>query len=144
VSPSTSAPDAPPDLGEVRLKIPAASRYLRLARLMASGFVVDLDFGMDDVEALRVAVDELAAAVIDGCHDTDVLDLSFKVVDGAAIVEGSCRTDAGPLGELHAVARSLLDLLADDYTLADGNGEGPLAMGARHFWLCKRSSHARR
>lgn len=132
--PPPVSPDARPD-AEVRLQIPASARYLRLARLTASGFVVDLDFTVDDVESLRVAVDELAAVVIDGCDSTDTLELTFRADGGAVLVHGVCRTARGPAPELHAVARSLLDMLADEYQVG---GDSAGLAGGRSFRLVKR------
>lgn len=135
---SSQTPPPPAEAGpgpEVRLQIPAAARYLRLARLTASGFVVDLDFTVDDVESFRVAVDELAAVVIDGCDATDTLDLTFRSDDGAVTVHGVCRTAKGPAPELHSVARSLLDMLADEYEVG-GESSGPV--GGRSFRMVKR------
>lgn len=106
---------------EVRLSIPARPRFLRLARLTASGLAGDLGFPVDAVEDLRVAVDELAAAIIEGAPPTATLDLVYREVDAGLEVEGRCAAGAAPAPELHAVARELLGILADHYELgADG------------------------
>jgi hypothetical protein len=92
---------------EIHLSFPAASRYLRLARLTASGLAGDLGF----------SVDELAAAVIDGVPPTAELALVFREIDGGLEIEGRCnaRTDDPPV--LNEVARELLGILADDYSI---------------------------
>jgi serine/threonine-protein kinase RsbW len=102
---------------EIHLSFPAASRYLRLARLTASGLAGDLGFSVDEIEDLRVAVDELAAAVIDGVPPTAELALVFREIDGGLEIEGRCnaRTDDPPV--LNEVARELLGILADDYSI---------------------------
>ena len=53
------APDEP-----VRLHLPADSRYLRLLRLVASSMAADLGFPVDELEEVRVAVDELGSALL--------------------------------------------------------------------------------
>lgn len=102
---------------EVRLSTPATPRFLRLARLTASGLAGDLGFPVDAIEDLRVAVDELAAAIIDGAPATATLDLVYREVDNGLEVEGRCVTGASTAPELHMVARELLGILADDYEL---------------------------
>ena len=45
--------------GEVSLVVPAAPEYLRLVRLTAAGLASRMGFTFDEVEDLRIAVDEL-------------------------------------------------------------------------------------
>src|ERR687895_1148119 len=45
--------------GDVRLVVPASPEYLRLVRLTAAGMASRLGFTFDEVEDLRIAVDEL-------------------------------------------------------------------------------------
>ena len=49
----------------IRLTIPADFRYLRLARVTAAAIAADLDFSVQDIDDVRVAVDELAALLIE-------------------------------------------------------------------------------
>lgn len=116
----------------VLLSVPAHARMLRFARVTAAAMAVDLSFSIEEIEDLRVAVDELAAAAIEGCDESAMLELSFEVHDAELWVEGAVRAD-GPLPELHPVARELLDLLADGYRF-------DLHDGTREFRLVKRRS----
>lgn len=50
--------------GRAQLRIPAEPRSLRLARLVVAGVAADAGFTVDEVEDLRVAVDEACAAVM--------------------------------------------------------------------------------
>lgn len=128
----TDAP-APP---EVRLAIPAQARYLRLARLTAAGLAGDLGFGVDDIEDLRVAIDELCAAVIEGAGPGSELVVRYQEVDGAVVARGTCDDREAPAPELHRVARELLTMLADEHEIgSDGSG--------RTFRLVKRPRSGR-
>jgi len=101
----------------VTLSIPASSRYLRLARLTASGLAGDLGFPVEAIEDLRVAVDELCAALIDGIDDATSLHLTYAEIDGGLEIAGRCdATGAAPVA-LDVVARELLTILADTYVL---------------------------
>lgn len=115
----------------VRLVIPARTRYLRLARLTAAGLAGDLGFGLDDIEDLRVAIDEVCAICIEDAPEGAELTLVYRPGEDCVAVEGSC-PHPGPAAEMHPVARELLSMTADDYDLA-------VADGALRFRLVKRS-----
>lgn len=103
------------------LRIPTDPRLLRVARVTAAAIAADLPFTVQDIEDLRVAVDELAAAVIDGCGPDGTLELRFEVGDDELRVDGRVRGAGAPL-ELHPVAVDLLGLVADGHELAaDGD-----------------------
>lgn len=119
------------DAAGVRLVIPAESRYLRLARLTAAGLAGDLGYGTDAIEDLRIAVDELCAAVIEGCAPGAELTVRYRDVDGVLLVDGVCDDAESSPPELHAVARELLAMLADEYDVGGGDH-------GRTFRLVKR------
>jgi serine/threonine-protein kinase RsbW len=104
----------------IRLTIPAEPRLLRLARMTAATIAVDLGFSLQDIEDVRVAVDELAAALIEGHEPDAVLELAFGSDQGSVLVTGEVVGGAGRTPELHAVARELLDLVADEYAVERG------------------------
>src|SRR5262245_25138317 len=49
----------------VRLEIPAQSSVVRAARLVASGLASTAGFDVDDVDDMRIAVDELCAVLFE-------------------------------------------------------------------------------
>ncbi|HEY6533683.1 MAG TPA: hypothetical protein VIY72_15345 [Acidimicrobiales bacterium] len=104
------------DDNPVRLVIPARARFLRLARLTAAGIAGDLGFGLDAIEDLRVAVDEVCAALIDGVDGDTELELVYQATSDGLVIEGTC-TNGGGVPELHPVARELLAMTADDYSI---------------------------
>ncbi|HEX2575394.1 MAG TPA: hypothetical protein VHK88_03535, partial [Aquihabitans sp.] len=112
----------PPDLrSHAELRIPSDPRLLRVARVTAAALAAELPFTVQDIEDLRVAVDELAAAVIDGCGPDGVLDLSFAV-DGDRLQVTGRVPGAGEPAQLHPVAVDLLGLVADGHQLGtDGD-----------------------
>src|SRR5215217_9741117 len=103
---------------EVRLSIPPEARYLRLARLAASGVAADLDLPLDAIDDLRVAVDELSALLIDGAEVP--MELTFCVEGGWLRITGTCAHPA-PI-EIDDVAREVLALTADDYRVDTTDG----------------------
>jgi serine/threonine-protein kinase RsbW len=118
--------------GVIRVTIPAHPRFLRIARLTAAGVAGDLGFGLQDVEDLRVAVDEMCAALIDGADPSDELEVVYQIDGDALGIEGTC-SHSGPAPELHPVARELLGMTADEFAI-DGDARG------RRFRMVKRRS----
>ena len=96
---------------EVRLTIPPEARFLRLARLAVSGIAADLGFTLAAIEDLRVAVDELAALVIDGASAP--LEICYRVEGDHLRIDGACAHTA-PI-EVDEMAREILAMTADDY-----------------------------
>jgi len=117
----------------VQLNIVANARMLRFARVTAATLAADLSFSIEEIEDLRVAVDELAAAAIEGCDESAMLHLSFDVVGGSGLVVEGEVPGAGDAPDLHPVARDLLELLADEYMLSASDG-------TRMFRLTKHRS----
>jgi len=115
---------------EIKLVIPAQSRFLRVARLTAAGIAGDLGFSLQEIEDLRVAVDEMCAVLIEGAGSSVDLELVYRIHDEELQLEGRCAQD-GPLADLHPVARELLTMTADEFAV-DADGAG------RRFRLTKR------
>ncbi len=95
--------------------IPADARFLRIARLTAAALASDLGFSIDEIEDLRIAVDESCAAIIGGAPSGQTLDLRYlPALDGRSVsVEGTCTgsgTDTRDAVAVHPVAAELLDL----------------------------------
>ena len=105
----------------VVVQIPADTSLLRVARVALASLAAELPFTLQDIEDLRVAVDEMAAAVIDGCPEGSTLVITMRLGQDQVEVEG-CVADADPLTPLHPVAADLLGLVAAGYEL-DQDGE---------------------
>ena len=104
------------------LRLPADPRLLRVARVAAASMAAELPFTLQDIEDLRIAVDELAAVAIDGCRPDAELVLRFELLDGAVEVSGRV-AGAGALPEIHAVAADLLGLVAEGHELREEDGD---------------------
>ena len=114
----------------VTLSFPAAAEHIRLARLVASGLVAPLDYGLDDVEDLRIAVDELCALVVAHAAPDGTLVIAFEVVDGEVRVQVNAPAHAGALGdgleagvEVDELSRLILLAAADDHGVSCRDGE---------------------
>ncbi len=106
----------------VELIVPARTEHLRLVRLAAAGVASTVGFGLDRLEELRIAVDELAAVAIDESDPSQRLSVHYAGARGTVTVTGRVATTATSPPELHRVAQTLLDLMADDYSLNVSDG----------------------
>ena len=107
-------------LSSAKLLVPAVPASLRLARLTASSLAADLDWSLDDIEDLRIAVDELTAALIDGAPEA-TLELEFHQNGPKLAITGACRSDA-PMGHLDPLALELLELTTDHFSIDGADG----------------------
>src|SRR4249919_2719515 len=82
------------DATEIQLAIPGAPEYLRLARLAAADAGSRVGLTFDQLEDLRIAVDELGFTLTGGRPEC-TLTLVFTLETDAIVVEGSCAGDDG-------------------------------------------------
>src|SRR5258708_17825715 len=86
------------DYGTVTLTIPGHPVYLRLARLAAADTGARAGLSIGDLEGLRIAVDELAFALIGDEPSGAPLTLRFLPAEGIVDSEGSGAADGSPPG----------------------------------------------
>jgi serine/threonine-protein kinase RsbW len=77
----------------IRLTVPAALEYVRIVRLTASGVASRLGFDVEEIEDLRVAVDELASLVVESA-DGGELTVQFAVQGDKLRIDGEARLDS--------------------------------------------------
>jgi serine/threonine-protein kinase RsbW len=114
--------------GDVRLVVPAAPEYLRLVRLTAAGLASRLGFTFDEVEDLRIAVDELCFHLLgepdDGHEPPDgdrTMDLTYSAGPDSITITG--RTGlSGPVPEASELSEQILDALVDEHAVSGEDG----------------------
>ena len=109
--------------GRIELSLPPDSRYMRLARLMASGVATTCGLPLEEVEDFRIAVDELCATLIE-IGNGDPVRLAFELGDDAVAVVGSTSTrPGGGIDEDRlSLSRQILDVVTDGHQLNQENG----------------------
>jgi serine/threonine-protein kinase RsbW len=108
----------------VRIEIPASGEYLAVLRAAASGLAAGLSFTYEEIDDLRIAVDEACAQLLARRGSADRLEVSYLVNGAALEVEASVRADdlGEPLprdGFSWQILRALTDDL--DEQVVDGN-----------------------
>src|SRR5437879_5978718 len=112
--------------GEVRLAVPAAPEYLRLARLTAAGLASRLGFSYDEVEDLRIAIDELCFVLVGSRGRPGLITLVYSMLPDALVVEGSGTfPDAGPaFNGVSELSAQILAAVVDEHEVRAGEN-GP-------------------
>jgi hypothetical protein len=110
---------------EVRLAVPAMPEFLRLARVTAAGLASRLGFSFDEVEDLRLAIDELCYGLTGSAGRDGTVHVRYVIGDDSLIVEGEGHFEAsGGATELSELSEVILRALVDEHEFADGL-EGP-------------------
>ena len=120
--------EQPPDLESGRsddavvLSFPGRPDYLRLARLAAADTGARAGFSIEDLENLRIAVDELSYAIM-GEGGADEVTLRYSCSDGYVEVEGACvSAQADRALELSDLARAIVGAIADEHVVGIEDG----------------------
>ncbi len=73
---------------EVRLTMPASPDLLRVARLAAAGLAGFMGLSVDEIEDVKIAVDELCFALVRGQGPGGRLTLTFRIGPDQLVIEG--------------------------------------------------------
>ncbi len=110
----------------VSVKIPASPEYLQVVRLIAAGLASRLKFTIDDIEDLKIGVDELATYLIGTDGRDGTLDITFTIVDNRIEISGTGSLAPGRKvrSSLTEFSRQILDTVADEATLLQDGTPG--------------------
>ena len=119
--------------GEVRLEVPAAPEFLRISRIMAAGVASRVGFTLDEVEDLRIAIDEVCFSMVGARGRAGTITLHYTLAADQLAVEGTGRFSDGLGNEpvVSALSKQILAAVVDECELSAGT-EGP------QFRLVKR------
>jgi len=88
-----------PEPGAVELRVPADGVYVSVVRTTTASLAARLDFPIDDLEDLRIAVGEACAMVLPEADPGSELVCRYHLAPGVLRVEVAVRTDTtGPEG----------------------------------------------
>ena len=106
-------------MDNISIQIPASPEYLNVVRLIASGLASRLKFTIDDIEDLKIGVDELSAYLTGAQGRDGRLDIVFEVYDDRIEIKGSGTFSAGTKvrTELTDLSRMILGSVVDDAAL---------------------------
>ncbi len=111
------------DRDEVTVKMPADGAYLSVLRTATAGLAARLDFTLDEIEDLRIAVDEACAMLLSQAIPGSDLTCGFRL-DGDSMtisVSVRCMTPRLPAGD--TFAWTVLSALAGSVDAQVGPGD---------------------
>lgn len=105
----------------LQLVLPPDPQLLRIVRLVASGLASLTQLGLDAVEEIRVAADELVSTLIEVSGGEPVV-LELALTDGALRLEASTTLADGQTLTVDPMTDRILDKVATRHEWSDGGG----------------------
>lgn len=118
---------------KVTLRIPAEPAYVQIIRLIATGLASRLKLTLEDIDDLRIAVDELATYLV-GLHGREgTLEVHFMLHDDRIEIQGRGHFPAGEKvrTDLTELSRMILETVADSASLQAIDGSPGFALTKR-------------
>ena len=110
---------------EVRLTMPATPQLLRVARLTAAGLAGRLGFSVDEIEDVKIAVDELCFALVGSKGRAGSLTVTYRLGEHVLEIlgEGDFRPDNGESAPAASdLSAQILAAVVDEHELTrDGD-----------------------
>jgi serine/threonine-protein kinase RsbW len=99
---------------DVELRIPADSAYLAVLRTATAGLAARLDFTLDDIEDLRIAVDEACAMVLPQARPDSDLMCTFELAPTRLVVAVTAECEAPQEPDRDGFAWTVLSALTSE------------------------------
>lgn len=104
----------------VELRIPAEGAYLSILRTATAGLAARLDFTLDEIDDLRIAVDEASALLLtDAAPDADLTCL-YTLLPDLLVIRVSTTSQTGRLPGQQTFAWTVLSALAGEVHAESG------------------------
>lgn len=97
----------------VTITLPATTRHVALARATAASLAAELDFTLDEIDDLRIGVDELVTTLIEAEPASGTITLVFEVGDASFTMTGEVADPARSMEIDDLTARILAATVAD-------------------------------
>jgi serine/threonine-protein kinase RsbW len=98
----------------VEIRLPADSAFLSVLRTATAGLAARLDFTLDEIEDLRIAVDEACAMLLPYAIETAQLTCRFELTPDTLCVTVTLPTTRGQLPERDTFSWTVLTALAGE------------------------------
>jgi serine/threonine-protein kinase RsbW len=118
----------------VEIRLPADSAFLSVLRTATAGLAARLDFTLDEIEDLRIAVDEACAMLLPGAVEAAQLRCRFELLPDTLSVTVTLPTTRGQLPERDTFSWTVLSALAGE--VDTGSNED------REVWIRLRKRRA--
>jgi serine/threonine-protein kinase RsbW len=113
---------------DVELRLPADSAYVSVLRTVSAGLAARLDFTLDDIEDLRMAVGEACALVLPSATEGSDLTCGFYLGDGELTVVVVVKSESTTPPDRESFAWQVLTTLAGEAEASVGDGRYEIAL----------------
>jgi serine/threonine-protein kinase RsbW len=101
----------------IHIEIPASGEYLSVLRAAATGLAAQLHFTYEEIDDLRIAVDEACTQLLARRGSADTLQVAYRLDDGELQVEATVQApDRGDPLERDTFSWQILTALTDEVT----------------------------
>lgn len=97
---------------QVRVVVPAQTDFLQLLRLNVAGVLGDAGFTIEEIDDVKIAVEELAAILL-RAGDGDELDVTIALEPDGATITGRRAAGSSQDVELEDFVATILDAVVD-------------------------------
>ena len=104
----------------VRLSVPASPQFLSAARVVAASLGVEAGLDVDDLDDLRLGVNELVSLLVEVAAPGSRVDLEFEVDDVRITVRGTIDGAVAETMELDELTRRIVEAVVDHHEV-DGS-----------------------
>jgi serine/threonine-protein kinase RsbW len=111
-----------PDGDVVEVRVPADGAYVATLRLTSASLAARCDLTIDDIEDLRLAVDEACALLLPNATEASNLAARFELAAGCLTVSASVATDGEKAPDRGGFAWTVLSALASSVEVAHEDG----------------------
>lgn len=127
--------NAPSERADVELRLPADGAYVSVLRTTTAGLAARLDFTMDDIEDLRIAVGEASAMVLPEADEASDLLCRFHLAPGLLTITVGVEAHDASAPDYDSFAWQVLTTLASSASLdtSDGRFVVTLTMQSGHL-----------
>jgi len=108
---------------DVELRLPADGAYVSVLRTLTAGLAARLDFTIDDIEDLRIAVGEACAMVLPEADPGSDLTGRFALAPGRLVISVAVTASQPSPPDHDSFAWQVLTTLASSATMSTTEGE---------------------
>jgi serine/threonine-protein kinase RsbW len=125
----------PNSRGDVELRVPADVAFVAMLRTLTAGVAARCDLTLDEIEDLRLAVDEACAILLPHAPRDGVLTARFTLHEGRLEFVASVPAESGAQPDREGFAWTVLRALADDLWESTSGTELAIGLSKRRAAL---------
>lgn len=107
----------------VSMQVPADVAFVSTLRLTAASLAARCDLTVDDIEDLRLAVDEACALLLPHATDDSTIDARFELATGRLTVDTSVSSAESAEPDREGFGWTVLDALTSSVDVGQKNGQ---------------------